>query len=119
MEDDNIKISKRKYIFSKLFLVILSLMICTLNAKYGFILPHGIDTCMWDEGFKLTSELNDLMIKNSIITRFLLILSGIFIDFILLYFLYVFITKITTLRPLLALIIFISIKLICQVYYTK
>ncbi len=115
MENDNIKINKRKYIFSKLFLVILGLMICTLNARYGFILPHGIDTCVWDEGFALTSHLKEILNNNTIILRFLLILTGFILDCIFLFFLYLFITKIKTFRPILALTIFISIKIICQV----
>jgi hypothetical protein len=115
MENDNIKINKRKYIFSKLFLVILGLMICTLNAKYGFILPHGIDTCVWDEGFSLTSNLNEILNNNTIILSFILILTGIILDCIFLFFIYIFITEIKTFRPLMALTIFISIKIICQV----
>ena len=116
MIEENKEINK-KYILSKLILVVLFLVLVALNSKYGFLLPKGINTCVYDATFNWTITFNQFYNKNAIIKNMIMVLSSILQDFIFVYFLLFFINEINTFRPLIALSLFISCKLICQVNF--
>ena len=116
MRRENLR-NNRMYILSKLLLVFLLLTLILLNTKYGFILPKGIKTCVYDATFNWTDSLNSFFKNNQILKNIMLILSSILLDSIFVYFLYVLVIQITTLRPLIALFFYISCKLFCQVIH--
>ena len=94
--------------------MLVSITILYFNTVYGFLLPHGEVSCIFDKTFILTKNLNDFFAKNLNYRNLLIIISSLFIDIVIIAFGLCWSIYGRSWRPILAYFLFYAFRYMTQ-----
>lgn len=102
----------------RLILAIIIVLFLGINSAFNFLIVEDTPLCIKDTIFQITAYLNDYMNKNKDLRNICMILSSITLDAIVLITSYTWIINGKSWRPIMALVLFYSLKFICNLLFT-